>query len=41
MKCNMRIQGIFLTVMMLLVWPVSSHAQAEKELQARDKESYT
>ena len=32
MKCNMRLQGSFLIVMMLLSWPISSHAQAEKEL---------
>ena len=32
MKCNMRMQVSFLIVMMLLFWPVSSHAKTEKEL---------
>jgi len=32
MKCTMRMRGIFLVVMMLLVWSFSSHAQAENKL---------
>ncbi len=32
MKCNMRMQASCLIVMLLLFWPVYSHAKTEKEL---------